>query len=351
MQDPDDATFVMITCAHGAETAVKASMAQQGWRLAFSRPGFVTGKHDGRTQLPKGIFIRTASLSIGQTRNVDGPAQLDGLRDRLQQSPLATRPFDQLHVWSKDRAPIGRFGFEPGIDEVARAVAETTHAALATQWVRCDGPNRIAQPGESVLDIVLVDPSHWFIGTHVAADWPTRWPGGVQPIEPDEEPVSRAYFKAAEAITWSGFPVRPGDVAIEIGSAPGGACGRLLELGLQVVGIDPAEMDPRIAEHPNFRHLRARAGDLPRSEFRGAKWLLVDSNVKPTQTMTTVGNVVNHRQSTLEGLLITMKIGDYRSAQLIDGWIERVESWKPKMVRVRQLARNKCEVCFAVTMK
>ena len=211
-------------------------------------------------------------------------------------------------------------------------------------------PNRIAEPGDTVLDVALVEPSHWFFGTHDARSWPSRWPGGVQPIEPRYQPVSRAYYKAAEAITWSGFDMRPGDRVVEIGCAPGGACGRLLELGMDVIGIDPAEVDPRIAKHPRFRHFRARAGDLPRKDYRGADWLLVDSNVKPEKTLVTVQNIVTHQFSEFRGLLITMKLGEYKFAGRIDEWIKSIEAWHPKEIRVRQLARNKCEVCFAVTM-
>ena len=145
--------------------------------------------------------------------------------------------------------------------------------------------------------------------------------------------------------------MKSGDLAVEIGSAPGGACGRLLELGMRVIGVDPAEMDPRIQQHRNFQHLRARGGDLPRRQFRGAKWLLVDSNVRPDQTLTTIENIVKHRQSDFVGLLITLKIGEYSSASLIERWFARIVGWKPVKVQVRQLARNKCEVCFAVTMR
>ncbi len=350
-----DPTFAMLCCAHGAEGLVKETIAADGWRLAFSRPGFVTAKKETESNLPSGTFIRTAARSLGQVRGDRSPELIDTLRQKISASPLApslaSPPFDQLHVWPKDRLPIGRFGFEPGVDEVARAVADEIFQALAGELVRCDAPNRVAQPGESVLDVVLVDPSHWFIGTHAARQWPSRWPGGVQPIEPRDEPVSRAYFKAAEAIAWSGFPIQPGDTAVEIGSAPGGACGRLLELGLNVIGIDPAEMDPRIAEHPQFRQIAARAGDLPRREFRGAKWLLVDSNVRPDQTLVTVGQVVNHRESTIEGVLMTMKLGDYPHADRIPGWVAETQRWGATEVDVRQLARNRCEVCLAVRLE
>lgn len=340
----------MICCACGAEQVVKESIALDGWRLAFSRPGFVTAKHDGPADLPKGVFIRTVSRSIGSARGSEAETLIAELSDRLTSIHDPPRPFDQLHVWPKDRVPIGRFGFEPGLDEVSRAVAGKIFEHLKDPWLRCDAPNRIAESGERVLDVVLVEPAYWFLGWHEASDWHSRWPGGVQPIEPQYEPISRAYYKAAEAITWSGFEMRAGETAIEIGSAPGGACGRLLELGLNVIGIDPAEMDERIANHPHFRHLRARAGDLPRKEFRGAKWLLVDSNVKPKQTLVTIKNIVTHQHCDLEGLLITLKIGDYRAAQLIDEWTAKINEWQPSRVRARQLSRNKVEVCFAVTM-
>ncbi|MFG0262570.1 MAG: SAM-dependent methyltransferase [Novipirellula sp. JB048] len=340
----------MMCCAVGAEQAVKASILSKGWRLAFSRPGFVTAKHDGLRKPPQGIFIRTSATSLGQVKGPAAAAHIETLGNLLAQRYPADFRFDQLHLWPKDRAPIGRFDFEPEIDQVSRAVAEEVHAKLAERWIRSPAPNRVAQAGDQVLDIVLVDPSHWFIGTHQAESWPSRWPGAIQPIDLAEKPVSRAYYKAAEAIQWSGFEMQAGDVAIEIGSAPGGICERLLELGLRVTGIDPASMDPRIAAHPNFRHVIARADDLPRREFRGAKWLFVDSSVTPQHTLATVANIVCNRNSRFRGLLIMLKLGDYEAAERIDAWRRKVQSWGASDIQIRQLARNRCEVCFAVRL-
>ena len=347
-----EASFAMLTCACGAERAVKVSMANQHWRLAFSRPGFVTAKMDQpNAPLPRGIFIRTASRSIGQSRSEHVAEHVRQICDDLTQFQADGQRFDELHVWPKDRVPIGKFGFEPGIDEVSRAVADEVFQSLRDDWLTCDAPNRVAEPGSRVLDVVLLEPSHWFYGTHTALDWPGRWPGAVQPVVPQYEPISRAYFKAAEAITWSGFAMQESDLAVEIGSSPGGACGRLLEMGMRVIGIDPADMDPRIANHPRFHHIRARAGDLPRRTFQDAKWLLVDSNVRPEKTLVTVHNIVTHPQCDFHGLLITMKIGDYESTDLIREWRMQIERWDPSSIAVRQLARNKVEVCFAVRMK
>lgn len=350
--------FAMICCQNGAQSAVLAEVERDGWRRAFSRPGFVTVKSDFATdKLPRGVFVRTASWSIGKTKGTDASAMIVEVAAAIAS---AKQTFDRLHVWPRDRVPIGKFDFEPGADEVTHAIAGTIAAGLSRSQVRSAVPNEIAKAGENVLDIVLVDPSEWWIGWHYVpkatkndsgAQVPTTWPGGVQPIIPTVPVISRAYYKAAEAIQWSGFEIKRGDLAIEVGSSPGGACGRLLELGLEVIGVDPGEMDPEILEHPDFTHIRALAGDIPRREFRGAKWLLVDSNVRPDQSLTTVEHIVTSRESDVEGMLLTLKLGGFSHADRIPGWIQRVKTWGAYDIRVRNLARGKVEVCLAAKMK
>ncbi len=343
---------------------MKTELDRQHWRPAFSRPGFVTFKHDSVPErLPRGVFARTSSWSIGKasgTQSTDLIAQVVAALDvQIAAGAMPAIPLDRLHVWPRDRVPIGKFGFEPGPDALSAAVGSTLLPAIGGKYVRSASVNEIAVPGDSVLDLVLVDPSQWWIGWHgvpqtpsgrVATALPATWPGGVQPIEPTVSVISRAYYKAAEAIAWSGFEMAVGDLAVEVGAAPGGACGRMLELGLRVIGIDPAEIDPDIAEHPDFTHLRARAGDLPRREFRGVKWLLVDSNVRPDQTLTTVEHIVTHRESEIRGMLLTLKLGGFEHSDRIPGWIRRVRGWGASDVRVRQLARSKVEVCLAAKM-
>lgn len=352
-------SFAMMTCAVGAEVPLKSEVAASGWRLAFSRPGFVTAKNDQpNSSLPTGTFVRTASHSIGHVKGQDG-VQLAAQLKNLLAEKHPDRVFDQLHLWPRDRLPIGKFGFEPEIDEVSKLVADQVLETLSGNALQCQSANQVADPGTAVLDIVLVDPNDWFIGWHVAGrsasqeetmHWPSRWPGGIQPVDPHYEPISRAYFKAAEAMAWSGFPFQRDDLAVEVGSAPGGACGRLLEEGLRVIGIDPAEMDPRIAGHPKFTHHRARAGDLPRRTFRDVKWLLADSNVKPEKTLTTIHHIVTHRDCSIDGMLLTLKLGNYNTAEHLPKWLQTIQQWKPKQVRVRQLARNRCEVCCAIRL-
>ncbi|HBJ33894.1 MAG TPA: SAM-dependent methyltransferase [Planctomycetaceae bacterium] len=367
---PSEAVFAIICCQNGADPAVKAEVARDGWRLAYSRRGFLSFKKDspgnkavGRydhQRLPRGVFVRTASWSLGLAKGEDAAANAKQAFAIIEQSGVKL-PFDGVHIWPRDRVPVGKFDFEPGIDEVAMVVGEMLAPSLKQRGIITDERfNRVAKRGDRILDIVLIEPSQWAIGwhpvpkltgNHANSTLPTMWPGGVQPIKSPGEVISRAYFKAAEAIAWSGFEMRTGDMAIEVGASPGGACSLLLEMGLNVIGIDPAEMDEEVLEHQNFRHIRALAGEVPRTEYEGAKWLLVDSNVRPDQTLATVEQIVTHRDSTIEGMILTLKVGGIAHADRIDGWVRKVRSWGATDVAVRQLARSKIEVCLVARMR
>jgi len=43
---PSEAVFAIICCQNGADPAVKAEVARDGWRLAYSRRGFLSFKKD-----------------------------------------------------------------------------------------------------------------------------------------------------------------------------------------------------------------------------------------------------------------------------------------------------------------
>jgi len=67
--------FCLLCCQQGAESALKDEVLPQGWRLAFSRPGFVTFKQSDvpmtDESLPSGIFVRTAAWSVGKILGSD----------------------------------------------------------------------------------------------------------------------------------------------------------------------------------------------------------------------------------------------------------------------------------------
>jgi len=207
--------------------------------------------------------------------------------------------------------------------------------------------NRQAKTGQRVLDCVVVGPDQWWLGTHVVGCFGQQWPGGVVPVKPPENMVSRAYLKMHEALVWSGFPIEKGDRCVEIGSAPGGACQRLLEADLCVTGVDPSQMADVVLQHPDFTHLKKRGNDVRRKEYRDFKWLFADSNVAPKHTLDTVESIVTHDTNRIRGALLTLKLLQPKLKDELGSYLERIRSWGFEYVRCRQLACQRQDVGVA----
>lgn len=384
----DHPQFVFVTCQLGAERAVKGELARRWpeFRLAFSRPGFLTFK------LPEGfhthadfdlhsVFARAYGFSLGKLEG-DDPQQL--ARDVWEM--VGQRPIRRIHVWPRDRALPGEGDFEPSITPEAVAVHEMIRGCCPRPEMLDpeDAPRAAAQRGDFVLDCVLVEPDQWWIGYHRASRGPSQWPGGIMALRPPkgsslasipvaegrgeaptgrpgsttaddpETPaaaVSRAWLKMEEALRWSRLPIPRGARCAEIGSAPGGASQALLARGLMVTGIDPAEMAPEVLGHPNFRHIRRRAMQVRRREFRKIRWLTADVNAAPTYTLDAVEAIVTHPEVNIRGMLLTLKLPEWELADHVDEYLARVESWGFNQTRARQLVHNRREFCVAALKK
>jgi 23S rRNA (cytidine2498-2'-O)-methyltransferase len=200
--------------------------------------------------------------------------------------------------------------------------------------------------GGGVLDVAVIVPGEWWIGYHFAVSWAQRWPGGSMPVVFPPHAVSRAYAKLEEALQWSGLPLAAGDECVEIGCAPGGASQALLDRGLFVTGIDPADVDPAVRAHPRFRHLKKRGRDVRRQEFVGVRWLVADMNIAPEDTLDEVEPIVTHPGVAIRGVVLTLKLSDWRVAERLPELVGRVRGWGYRDVRVRQLTTGGQEVCL-----
>lgn len=350
-------SFLFVVCQSGAESPLKAEIARRyrDFRFAFSRPGFVTFKIPDETRRDrqfdlKSVFARTWGVSIDKVSGTDGQALAQDtwrlLADRYPAATLAE--FHHVHAWERDRHPPGDHGVEPGVSPLAEEVGELLVAAApeSQSGLRL---NEVAAAGDRILDVVLVEPGEWWLGWHRAQSIQSTWPGGVPFLEVPDGIISRTYLKMIEALDWSGLPIQRGDACVEIGSAPGGSCQALLERGLAVTGIDPAEMDEALLANPYFTHLRARSKDLKRRMFSEFRWLMSDASVAPNYTLDTVEAIVTHRSVKIEGLLLTLKLPEWKLAGEIPEYTKRIRSWGYWYVRARQLAYNRREICVAAS--
>jgi 23S rRNA (cytidine2498-2'-O)-methyltransferase len=337
--------FIFVICQNGAETAAKLEIisAHPNLKLAFSRPGFITFKVDPDQPLPlrfnlRSTLARTYGWSVGKIKG----EVADELVAEIIQNPVVAEA-NQIHVWQRDPVIPGKNGFEPGVSTLASEIGKRFEQSSV---VTSNQVNRLAKPDELVFDVVMVEPNEWWYGFHFANTVPGRWPGGVPMIDTEVETYSRAYFKLQEALLWSGIRIHPGDGCAEIGSAPGGACQWLLEQGAEVIGIDPAEMEPGLQEHKNFTYIRRRGHEVKKRDFRHVRWLLADLNVDPNYTLDTVSEIVKHDSVDVRGIILTLKLMDWKKVAEIPQLIARVKELGFQVVKSRQLAFNRQEFCL-----
>jgi 23S rRNA (cytidine2498-2'-O)-methyltransferase len=347
-----NSTFLFVTCQVGAEPAVKEELARR-WpdvHAAYARPGLITFKvppdHPMRPDFDlRSVFARASGLSLGQASGDDATQRAHSVWDLLGPQTVA-----RVHVWPRDVKRPGEDDFEPSITPAAVEVREAIRQACPRpEQLDADDRDwrRPARSGELVLDVILVEPQQWLVGYHQATSQRSLWPGGMMPLELPPDAVSRAWLKMEEALRWSSLPIPPSSRVAELGSAPGGASQALLSHGLIVMGVDPAEMDARVLANPNFTHLRRRAVEVRRREFRRVHWLTADMNVAPSYTLDAVEAIVTHPEVNIRGMLITLKLFQWQMAREIPSYLDRVRSWGYNLVSARQLQHDRQEICVA----
>ncbi len=91
--------------------------------------------------------------------------------------------------------------------------------------------------------------------------------------------------------------------------------------------------------------------EVPRRAFRKVRWLTADMNVAPGFTLDAVEAIVTHAEVNIRGMLLTLKLPQWRLAAEVPAYLTRIRSWGFNLVRARQLAHNRHEICVAALQK
>jgi 23S rRNA (cytidine2498-2'-O)-methyltransferase len=346
-----NATFVFAACHPGVTRWCRREIAvlRPDWLPAFSRPGFLTYKVPGhlpaRFELPA-TFVRSYGFSLRQIRQVDSDLLVREIASMLAAGgPIDA--IDRIHLW--DRQSGSRLGTAP-VDAIAPEHIQAffeCRAAVREAYPVLTAATPAVAANSSVLDVIQIDTGHWAVGCHIAGSIAQRWPGGIPEIAVPEEMISRAYLKTAEALMWSAMPIVRGDVCVEVGSAPGGSCQRLLECGAKVIAVDPAELHPLIASHPGLTHLKKRGRDVAHRQLSTASWLFVDTNIAPESALAMSEEIVGSHHTRFRGAVLTLKMLDDELAANIPAHLGRVQSWGFDFTKARHLAYGGQEICLA----
>ena len=280
--------------------------------------------------------MKICSLSSGATHE-------DRLRSVAEHA--ASGEYDRLHVYPRDAFSPGHYRFEPGGNSQSRQLQLKLSNAVTERSSpsRASALGEPAKLGERVLNVIAIKPDVWWLGEHRQGMGHLPWPGGFDGRALPDQAVSRAYLKMAQAIDWSRLPIRPGQRCAELGCSPGGASQALLDRDLQVLGIDPASVHPAVADHPNFTHLRKRSRQVRRREFRKVRWLCADMNVAPRYTLDAVEEIIQHSETKIRGVILTLKLLEWKLVDDIPSHLKRVRDWGFSRVFARQLQYNRQE--------
>jgi 23S rRNA (cytidine2498-2'-O)-methyltransferase len=327
--------FAFATCLPGNESAVKREVARTRpeLRFAYSRPGLVTFRAPGEltaNDASGSVFARVWGRSIGAAGDIPAAS-----------AQLATLKPQRVHVFLRD--PDG----DAASLEPWRALAGDETSRDEMTKVYSIAPGGDAQPGELVADVIVGPQGEpaW-LGAHRHREGLPPTAGGVLPaFVPDDSP-SRAFAKIEEAIAWAKLPVKAGQVALEIGAAPGGAVLALARRGLEVWACDTGDLAPNVAATMGVHHLAKKVGALRWEELPPRiDWLLCDVNLAPQVALHELARLMPKLRPTLEGAVITLKMNDWAFVDELPKLVDRIKEMGLPNVRLRHLPANRREVC------
>lgn len=218
---------------------------------------------------------------------------------------------------------------------------------IMAEVVREQGGEVVARDSDWIVS-VYSSRKTLYMGCSTPKDNLSDWPGGAVRFRRDEALISRAAFKLLEAEQAFGLPLDRFTNALDLGAAPGGWTSVLLERGLKVTAVDPAEMDESLALHPRLRHMRKNAAELsfPKGSF---DLLVCDMSWDPYHTCRIVSGLSSALSAGGSGI-ITLKLMYRKPFQSIQDLTEAY-SEHFEIRKIKQLFHNREEVTMWVRRK
>lgn len=293
--------FVFALTNLEAEVLLKSELASdfKDFHPSYARAGFLTLKAT-RGQEFSPVMARLTGLCLGKK----------SLNEVLS--------LEKAWVWKRDE----NFFMPPELKELS--------------------DRTIFKIGEIVKLIMIINPEEYWLGEYVLKRTHFQTPGEVSSIEKRQAP-SRAYYKIAEAFEAFDLPFDQQEKVLELGSAPGGASLFLLEQDLIVYGVDPAEMDPLVKKHINFKHIQKPFETITEKNIDpDIDWIVSDVNLPPTVILKEVERLLNFLNP--RGLVLTLKLNQDRYLKMLKLIKARIKELGFERVEFKYLPSHRQEV-------
>jgi 23S rRNA (cytidine2498-2'-O)-methyltransferase len=336
--------FCYVLCQRGAERALKheLSRTRPSLRPAYQRPGLITFKSNVQLTVDHelhAVLARTCGLSLGTVADVEAAC----VRIAELPSPLRLHVIE-AELFRPDEAPP---------QHVAGQLAAKIDTALRAAMPNTFHVSEVAEPDELVLDVIVAPGDPMLLGLHRHSSALSPHPGGQYIYEVPDNSPSRAYRKIEEAIAAFALPMRSGDTALELGAAPGGAAYALARRGLNVIAVDPAEMDMKVLafrgpDGAGVKHLRKPMNEVDENLLPSkVQWLLMDVHLAPQVALRAVSRFTSLYKKSLLGMVFTLKLNEWSFLDEVDRFMDAAQVMGMVTPRVKQLPAHRQEVVLA----
>lgn len=326
---PND-RFLFAVCHPSCRALLKGEVAFRypGLRLAFGAPGLVTFKQvDALPHFAPRLAL-VAGESLGKLVSAEALAQH---LDERKVGPVVARAWRGFDV---DAEPTG-----------SAIVPSSIEDALALRGAPRDAS------AQTFLDVVhLPGGGAPWLGLSVEDSNARRL---TVPIAVRDDAPSRAYAKLEEVLAATDLPLAAGQYVLELGAAPGGATSALLERGLEVVAVDPGDLDVRVTEgrHAARLHVvKKPAGQLVLGDLSRVRvdWLVSDMNLAPPVAATQIAHAWALVKKTARGAILTIKMNDERAVRALPDVERRLSGLMGGTLRVLHLPSHRREVALVI---
>ena len=209
------------------------------------------------------------------------------------------------------------------------------------------GAEPVVQQPEIIIAIYAAV-NQLYVGFGTPPDMLSDWPGGAVRFQREEGQVSRAKFKLLEAEREFGLNYAGYRNALDVGAAPGGWTSLLLERGLRVTAVDPAELHPSLMAYPTLTYLKRNASEV---KFNAGSFdlLVCDMSWSP---MLMCKLVLDLEPALTKGAtaIITVKLMHRKPLQTIRDVISRL-STEFTLQKAKQLFHNREEITLYLIKK
>lgn len=114
---------------------------------------------------------------------------------------------------------------------------------------------------------IIINDLNMFVGISSPLHNLSYWPGGEHRFKKDDSLISRAEFKLLEAIEIFNLDIKKYSTALDLGASPGGWTKVLLNNGLKVTSVDPANLSKALEKNNRVTHLKCLAQDFLKNDY------------------------------------------------------------------------------------